>query len=639
MSNDPRGLVSMFSETVSTEELQNLANNARNSSDCQKAKKAINDNQRLKLGRDLLEARAGAGSTSFLNPLIQGLLSDVSDLLGAEFSNLISEELSNTTGPAAYFGAAITAYITVLATVPNVVMAIPYLLTENLKKYLKIRIAATDYILSVMQDLEMILRSIPINATPSHRTLTEFKLALVHLKKCLEMLQTFRSQVSFTIETRSGYVSQNLFHRGVHELDAAIRQIQGQQSNQVVNNISDEEAENLAKRFLSNSLDSNTNDLAVRTLTAYFKKYGPSYVLILRLIRKLEFIPGESMKKLLSGKRVFEKDDSIPEINETVEDLIEDYPLFALVVSTPIIEAYISALSKILNNVKLLKGLSPGLQDMLSSMFMPLDGAVNIIKGVKEDIEGQIKDKSTELSNHDLEFSKVGYVSRLQAARVLLYGMDTRSNGASGGADVIAETANLMSALQSIQDYINSPECLRGSKHPVSDLDGQILGLIPKLLSTLSDVKNRQEVIKQITKIKATCRASKRYDNRLLSKLNSFDPTKTAWFEEALNTYKLVANNLDLGDANSLVYNPVQINLAKKIGFGIVDGLLLGYAFLDTIVHAAILDRNSAWVGIKELSNIITDAAASVFNCSQTHSGDSVDTRMLKQLEQKAPLT
>ncbi|MBP9743631.1 MAG: hypothetical protein KBD37_09765, partial [Burkholderiales bacterium] len=240
-----------------------------------------------------------------------------------------------------------------------------------------------------------------------------------------------------------------------------------------------------------------------------------------------------------------------------------------------------------------------------------------------------------------LEFAKLGYLTQLEAARTLLYGLDTRSRQQPGGAAVIADTVNLMTALTAIEEYINSEDCLRGADHPVSTLDSEIFSLLPKLLSVITDVNNRKNVTSQLRRIRKICQRSNQTDSRLLQKLEAFNPENSAWFQEALHTYEIIANNLDLKTSSHLLYNPIQMNLAKQVGFGLIDGLLLGYALLSSVVQTAIQTGGSAWIGLSTVGTTVADAASSVFNCltsSNTNPTATFDEATIQQLTAPAIL-
>lgn len=615
--------------------------------DCADAKRLIYDNAVAGLSRLRSEVSAATGSNSALNLLVRNLLRDAANLLGAEFADRIQQELAGATGPAAYFGAAMTTYITVLATVPNVIMMIPYLLVVNLKKYLRIRIEAVNFIRSIISDIEVILRSIPLDSAPTQHTLREMQRASLHLKKCLQFLGHYKNQVRFSAESLSGYTSPSIFHRGVRELDAAISNLHGGVAPLQVDTLSDEEVDHLIEKhapdFVGDSLGAQAALIQRQIFRAYIRKYGVTYFLILRLIKKLEIKPGSTTRNLFTGKNLlnsnsftsFDPENDAQEAATTVstpEEIVKDYPIFAVILTTPIIETYVKALSKLLENLKLVNGLSPQLQSMLGAMFLPMDLAMKNIKTVKNEI-----DESTEGVDYlsvaeagALEFSKPFRIAQLEASKVLLYGMDTDAAGRGGGINVISDTTNLMTALKRIEDYLTSGEYPTGSEHPISNLDNQIFGLIPKLFSTLTDVNHRKDVISHLHRIKQVCRNSTRADQDLLNVLNGFNPENAAWFQEALNTYTLIANNLDIGAASSVIYNPIQIGLAKQVGFGIIDGLILGYALLSSVVTGAIRTGGSAWPGISGVGSAITDGAGSIFECA-----DAGVSKLSKVLEEK----
>jgi len=639
----------------------NQLTSAQSESECADAERLILNNAKLGLTKVWSEISAATGSNSALNLLVKNLLKDSADLLGAEFADFIREQLAREEGPAAYLGAAITTYITTLAIMPNVVMAIPYLLVYNLKKYLRIRIESVLFIKSVISDIETILRSIPIDTAPSERTLRELRNAVLHLKKCLQFLNQYKNRVIFTTTTATGYVSPSLFHRGVQELDAAISDLHGNSSPLVVDTLSDEEIDAMMVRYFGDNwlaefaTDPATPILLTRQIfRAYIRKYGVTYFLVLRLIKKLEPKPNSVLKNLLNGKQVFDMDsinnfDPKHNLEEaaatasTPEKFISDYPLFAVILTTPIIETYITALSKILDNLKLIEGLSPNLQHMLGAMFAPMNLSTGRIEQVKNALESKIQGRTSLTTSEaaELEFSKIKYIADLEASKLLLWGMDTKGAGQPGGAAVIADTANLLSSLNTIQTYINSDLCVRGADHPISDLDSQIFSLIPKLLSVLTDVNNRKNITSQLIQIKKTCQRSVNIDSRLLSVLEGFNPENTAWFQEALNTYKIISSNLDLSEASNLVYSPVQINLGKQVGFGIIDGLLLGYVLLDSVVGSAIRNRTNEWVGIRTVGTTFTSAAETIFNCLKGDSHTSktpIDITAIEQLSSPSTL-
>lgn len=649
-------------------------------SGCSQAKASIIRSKKSKISKifsEIVSNRISGG----INLVLRNLLRDVANILGGSFANLIEQELTRAGSPMAYFGAAVTAYITALATIPNVIMVIPYLLTHNLKKYLDVRIKAVTEIKSLIYQVESILRAIPIDAAPTDKTLRDFAKALAHLVRCLQLLKAYKSRLYDSISTRSGYISPSLFRNAVKELEFAIDDIHSQSTASLFSNIdglTSDEQQSL-KDLTSDDIGSAFNQVSQTMLEDYLKRYGPIYVALLKLIKKLEVEPGGFINtilhdgtlnnltfstlsnnsnenpKTLSGDSKLKTDSKTLDLTqklktstkEDTEELIDgwsflstatekfvrDNPTLSVTISSPIIDTYVKSLSKILDTLKLLKGAQSTLSAFLPAMNLPINGAIRLISGVKSNLDIDIRKGSNRnlLGTSSLEFKKLGYISQLETAHVLLAGLDSDYRYGNSGVEVISDTVNDLNALAAIESYINN-EFPIGDDHPVTQLSGLIEKLIGLLALSLLDPSNRKRVTTTIKDIKVTCNKAVREDQDLLNLLTRFNVERHDWFQNALTMYESLAKNIKESQRSAFMYNPVQFNLAQQIGYGLLDSLILGIVLMNSTANTLNLAGRNTLLGFRAIGSIFTEGAEQqTTQCLKT-----LDNRLLSEI-QKTP--
>lgn len=577
-------------------------------SDCKELKNQYKQEKLNQLNKEKQAQLSSLFNTSGLTLLSENLLAQLSTVLDEAFVHAIEDDLLNNMSVSSYVGAVISAYLVALTSIPNLLLVLPYVTIQNLKKYLKIRIESVDYTFSLLNDLERLLSRIPLEAGIPGRNINDLNKAIQHISKCLVLLDLYKKRLAASLEVNSGYITPSLFNKALKELDQSIHIVGSyvERGAVVTGNLSDQEADKIFNDF-ENDLQEHIGDYGTKLVKSYIKQYGVYYLLVLKFIKKLQFNDKTSLNEILNAALIGTVAVTQPNgstldfASASISSLYQDNPVFSATAVTPIINIYIKSLTTLLKSFSILENSTSLLSSILPAAFVPIDSAEAILKRVRNELQDEVETSSKSIMrNASLEFSKLYYLSELEASKQLLLGYNPNSRRPRNNTNTLEKTINALKALKNIEDYLNDgypkPE-----EHPINELNENIFRLTTVLIKTLGDVNSRGNVKGIIKKLKLICKTSNRYDHKLLFLLEAYKIDETQDFREALDKYERLTSGLDAIQSinNSALFNPIVSNFGRAMTFGLTDALVTALSINPTIPQAQ--------SGLSSLGNLINN--------------------------------
>lgn len=603
--------------------------------DCASLNQQLRDLKKQDLDKAKASQKAALFNSSGLDVLVRNLLNNAGDVLGERYKDLLEKEVINKLSVDTYVGAAVSTYLLALVSIPNLILIIPYLTIQNLKKYIKIRIDSVNYIYNALVDLEKILNRIPLSGNTRNENVQELRLALNHVKKSINLLNLYKERMRAAIEAQTGYVSPSLLTKGTNEVDQAIISLnkKGIVGTTASEGVSDAELDQLLKDF-EQDLEESIGKYGVSLIKDYIRQYGVFYLLLLKYVKKIAGDSNISINSLLENY----KDKSIESlasintiinISDDTSKLFESHPATAGITVSPIIKTYVGSLSTILKTLDKIEDSSKLLSSLLPAAFLPIDGALGILNKVKTDLETDIRgnDSASVFKSIGIESSRSVYTTELDGAKTLLIGYlpDQRRSSNKNSLD---RTANLLYTLQAIEDYINNDY---PKDHPIGEIEKEVFRLVKAVVRTAFNADFRTNVVSSIKSCKKACKKSLAVDNKLLSLLEAYSIEEESFFEETFASYNRISNIFNSFGNNIL--SPTQNNLFTELKMGIPDSIVVGISsasMLTGLATGGASDINGS-IPFNNVGSQITSAIAN-FRCANRN------PNILRELSEKSPV-